>query len=117
MTRLSKYFWRYEIACKCGCGYDTMDAETLKIADEIRELNAGPITPNSGARCEKHNKEVGGAEDSQHLIARAMDLPVKNPLSVFKYLTKKYPDKYGIGLYKTFVHIDTRKEAARWLRY
>ena len=26
----------------------------------------------------------------------------------------KYPDKYGIGMYSSFTHIDTRRTKARW---
>ena len=30
------------------------------------------------------------------------------------YLTKKYPDTLGIGVYNTFVHADCRAKKARW---
>jgi uncharacterized protein YcbK (DUF882 family) len=33
---------------------------------------------------------------------------------VYDYLDKKYPNKYGIGLYTWGVHIDTRKEKSRF---
>lgn len=118
MGDLSQYFSRYEIECKCGCGFDSMDTETLKLADEAREFVNHPITPSSGARCFKYNRsdEVGSNDESQHPRARAIDLPVKNAPELFGYLCRKYPGKYGFGLYKTFVHIDTRSgKPARWV--
>jgi uncharacterized protein YcbK (DUF882 family) len=115
MDKISKYFNRHEVACKCGCGFDSMDAETLKLADEVREFEGRPITPRSGARCKEHNTKVGGGKRSQHLYARAMDLPVTSPDEVYAYLCAKYPGMYGFGVYDTFVHIDTRTNGpARW---
>ncbi len=115
MPKISKHFTRAEVACKCGCGYDSMDGETLMVADEARDFANEPITPSSGCRCSKHNKRVGGSENSQHPKARAIDLPVSNPKALYKHLCKKYPNQYGFGLYNTFVHVDTRTNGpARW---
>jgi hypothetical protein len=38
----------------------------------------------------------------------------KLPEQVFEYLNDMFPDTYGIGLYPTWVHLDVRKEKARW---
>ena len=108
MGDISNHFSRHEIACKCGCGLDTMDGETLNLADECREFVNHTITPSSGARCLKHNRSIGSTDGSQHPKCRAMDLPVDNPKELYDYLCKKYPNQYGFGLYDTFVHIDTR---------
>jgi uncharacterized protein YcbK (DUF882 family) len=94
-----------------------MDKETLEIADVAREFVNHPITPNSGARCFRYNRSdaVGSNNDSQHPRCRAMDLPTHKAKQLYDYLCAKYPDKYGFGLYKTFVHIDTRTDVpARW---
>ena len=113
--KISKHFTRAEVACQCGCGFDSMDAETLMIADEARDFEGSPITPSSGCRCYHHNKAVGGADKSQHPMARAMDLPSKDPVALYNFLCAKYPGKYGFGLYSSFVHIDSRSNGpARW---
>ena len=60
-------------------------------------------------------RRVGGATNSQHVKARAMDLPVSDPQALYDHLCKTYPGKYGFGVYKSFVHIDTRTDGpARW---
>jgi len=113
--KISKYFTRDEIACKCACGFDSMDVITLQIADDAREFVNEPITPSSGCRCVSHNRSVGGAKNSQHVQARAIDLPVSNPKALYDYLCDKYPNKHGFGLYDSFVHIDSRTNGgARW---
>lgn len=109
------YFRRKEFACKCGCGFDTVDHETLRVCNEVREFEGAPVVVNSGCRCEAHNAAIGGSKDSQHKRARAADLSVSDPPKTYQYLCAHYPDKYGFGLYKTFVHVDTRSgPKARW---
>ena len=76
MGDLSEHFSREEMACKCGCGLDTVDAELLSLLEKIRAHFDRPITINSGCRCEAHNRAVGGSKNSQHLIGRAADIVV-----------------------------------------
>mgnify|MGYP006115268753 FL=1 len=115
MGDISIYYNRHEIACKCGCGLDSMDGETLTLADECRDFVGESITPSSGARCFEHNVAVGSNNHSQHPKCRAMDLPVKHPKVLYDYLCEAYPNSYGFGLYSWGVHIDTRSNGpARW---
>ena len=112
----SKHFKRSEFRCKCGCGFDTVDAELLMVLDTLRFQFDAPVTILSGCRCNNYNSKVGGATFSQHPKGRAADVVVKgvSPDDVGAYLTKQYPDQYGIGKYDTFTHIDTRNDRARW---
>ena len=43
MGDLSEHFSRLEVACRCGCGLDSMAAETLEIAEVVREFEGGPV--------------------------------------------------------------------------
>lgn len=116
MGDLSKNFNRSEFACKCGCGYDTVDAELVVVLQDIADHFGESVIINSGCRCRAHNKAEGGGEFSQHLIARGADIDVVgvSPHDVQEYLLKKYKNKYGIGRYNSFTHIDTRGTMARW---
>lgn len=108
-------FDREEFACKCGCGFDTVDFETLLVVQEVRHFLGKSITIASGCRCPGYNKAVGGVRDSQHVKGRAADLLVDDPETVYRYLCARYPGRYGFGQYESFVHVDTRSDGpARW---
>ena len=103
-------FTRDECSCRCGCGFDTMDYETLEVFEDLSTWVGGDLRINSGCRCSSWNAYVGGSEKSWHMWGRACDVysPTKTPSEVYDYLNTKYPDKYGMKLYSTFVHFDTR---------
>ena len=114
----SKHFKRSEFACKCGCGFDTIDTELLDILNDLRAHFDRPIVISSGCRCETHNEKEGGASNSQHLYGRAVDLRVHGVKveDVFRYLDDTYPYRLGLKKYSTWVHVDTRttEDGARW---
>ena len=116
MGDLSAHFSRHEFACGCGCGFDTVDSETLVVAEVIRDHYDAKIKINSACRCVAHNALVGGGVKSQHLVARAIDIEVDGVPApeVADYIDSIYPDKYGLGRYSNFTHVDSRKGKARW---
>ena len=113
---IGKHFKRSEFACKCGCGFDTIDYELIVVLEGLREWAGNALLVSSGCRCEKYNAYIGGVKDSQHVKARAADCLVcgKTPQEVYEYLDELYPDKYGLCNYQTFTHIDTRAKKGRW---
>jgi len=114
---ISKHFSRKEFKCNCGrCIQDTVDAELITVLERLRKWAKGSITVNSGNRCHEYNKKIGGSPKSQHLRSRAADIVVKGktPFQVYRKLDDWYPYRYGLGHYRTFVHIDTRLGRARW---
>jgi uncharacterized protein YcbK (DUF882 family) len=114
--KVGKHFTRSEFACRCGCGFDTVDVETIKVLDDLRDCFEQPVHITSGCRCYKYNREVGGQLRSQHVFGRGADVVVHNvsPITVYAYLDSKYKDQYGIGKYQDFTHVDTRTKKARW---
>lgn len=113
----NQYFKKKEFYCKCGkCKSPEMPAELIKVLTDVREHYGKPVIINSAYRCPSHNAAVGGKPKSQHVLGTAADIKVKgvDPSVVHAYLTKKYPDRYGIGKYNTFTHIDVRPNKARW---
>lgn len=92
-------------------------AENLQV---LRDSLGVPLHIVSGYRTKEHNKKVGGAEHSQHLLAKAGDLkaPPFTPDQVHSRIVALIAgDKMkqgGLGLYKTFVHYDIRNGKARW---
>jgi len=116
VSKISVHFDRTEFACKCGCGFDTVDIELVELLEDIRTHFNSPVIINSGHRCTQHNKKVGGGSKSQHLRGRAADIEVSgvSPTVVAAYVDQLYPDMYGLGRYSSFTHVDTRTGKARW---
>jgi len=110
----SKYFKRAEFACKCGCGFDTIDYGLVKVLEQVREYFGKPVTINSACRCKTYNKSIGSTDASQHVLGRASDISVKDtpPSAVADYAESL--NVGGLGRYATFTHIDTRNGTARW---
>jgi len=114
--KVSENFNRAEFACHCGCGFATVDIELVKLLELIRIQFRQPVTINSACRCELHNTAVGGSYGSKHKQGIAADIVVKNtsPNEVYNFVDNHAPDKYGIGLYDNFTHVDVRIKKARW---
>jgi uncharacterized protein YcbK (DUF882 family) len=110
------FFTRAEFACKCGCGFDTVDAQLLEVLIDIRKYFAAPVTVNSGCRCADYNRKIGGAANSQHLLGRAADIAVKgaSPRAIANFIENAHPTTMGVGRYRTFTHVDSRTVKARW---
>tara|TARA_R110000851_G_scaffold227519_4_gene380337 strand:- start:4547 stop:4903 length:357 start_codon:yes stop_codon:yes gene_type:complete len=107
------YFVRSEFECQCGCGFDTVDAQLLVILTAVREHFKSSVIITSGCRCEEHNRKVGGAKKSYHIVAKAADFKVKgvSPSEVMDFLEKTYPNQYGFIEYSSWVHADPRDVA------
>lgn len=107
---------RSDFQCRCGCGLDTVDSELAYVIRHLEETLGEKAVVTSGHRCLVHNRNVGSTDSSRHVQGRAADIyfPSYKPYTIYKLLDERYPDTFGIGLYHTFVHIDTRKKRARW---
>lgn len=112
-------FNRSEFRCKCGCGFDVVDAELLSILVDLRAA-FGTTIISGGNRCVEHNEKVqrdyNGAyipysSKSYHTRGMAVDakFPRANVKTVYDYLVSKYPDRFGFILYHNRIHIDVRK--------
>lgn len=115
-VKLTRNFKSTEFDCKGkGCCSKTpLDIELLGYVQVIRNYFNKPVTINSGYRCQKHNKNVGGAKNSRHTQGMAADIVVKGvkPIKVAQFA--ETIGIRGIGLYDTFVHIDSRTTKSFW---
>jgi uncharacterized protein YcbK (DUF882 family) len=118
MGDISKNFNRSEFACRDGCGFATVDTELIQVLEDVREHFDSVVRITSGCRCASHNRSIGGAPDSEHTRGTAADIVVSGVSAavVYDYLLKKYPGRYGLGKYATWVHVDVRQRAARWIK-
>ncbi len=92
---------------------------TLRILDDLRAHFAAPITLNSTYRSLAYNRSVGSPDTSEHRRFSAIDFKVAghSPTAVARVLKAwRAQGKFtaGIGTYRNFVHLDTRKKNATW---
>ena len=103
---MNKYFKMSEFACPC-CGEVKMSKNLLDKLEVARTLAEVPFVVNSGYRCEKHNKEVGGKSTSSHLKGLAVDIKATDSRSRSKVLTGLIKAGFNrLGIAKTFIHAD-----------
>lgn len=123
-TMLSEHFSLEKLRCKC-CGECHIEPELLTLAEKVRHvLGDRPMIEHSGYRCEKHNKESGGAAKSQHMLGRALDFHVygRTPWGLFIQLLNaqrrgELPELRGLFVYDWGVHIDCREDTFRHADY
>lgn len=114
---VSDNFKSNEFYCKGNgcCSSSKIDGKLVDCLQKIRDHFNAPVIINSAYRCDVHNKKVGGASNSYHTKGMAADIVVKGvePKEVAKYA--ETIGIKGIGLYQTFVHIDTRTKKSFWV--
>ena len=92
---------------------------TLFVVDEIRERLGKPLKLITSAyRNPTYNRACGGASQSWHTKNCALDLVFeggpRQAHAIAKDLRNEGFFQGGIGLYSTFIHIDTRGHNSTW---
>ena len=108
MGDVGRFFNRAEFACKCGCGFDDISPELVALLDQIRAHFDRPMTITSGCRCPQHNRQVGGAEHSQHLVGKAADVQMYHLIPPLVAEAAALYGANGIKVYSGWTHIDVR---------
>ena len=99
--QISEHFKVQEFAQKdYQCDRVLIDSELVEVLENIRTHFKNPVIITSGYRTPEYNEKIGGVKNSQHTKGMAADIKMKmvQAKEVQKYLSQKYPDKYGIGL-------------------
>lgn len=111
--------WRWEnftpreIASKDD-GTIIVNEEALDILQKARNMAGSPFVINSAYRSPTHNADVGGKRNSYHLQGRAFDISLEG---WDRHRLKKILQEAGfngIGMYKSFIHADTRLKPLVW---
>ncbi|WP_303115501.1 D-Ala-D-Ala carboxypeptidase family metallohydrolase [uncultured Faecalibacterium sp.] len=121
--KLAPGFKVREFRCRDGSDVVMIDESLVMLLQCIREHFGKAVTITSGYRTGTHNKSVGGAKSSQHLLGRAADIQVAGVSveDVAAYAESLLPGWGGVGRYpvkvgrtKGWVHVDTRAKKSRW---
>jgi len=110
-----KYFRLEEFKCP-ECGQVHINAGLVLLLDAARSMAGHPFKINSGWRCAKHNREVGGVENSRHLLGCAADVacPGKMIFARFADVMREYfgMPGYECKMYQErgFIHVAVPRE-------
>ena len=104
------YFISDEFKCPC-CGKVIVSAFLLHQLNRLRGSFGKALYVNSGYRCKKHNKKVGGKENSAHRRGTAADIKCTNSADRYKLIQLAFLLGFKrIGVSKDFIHLDVDEE-------
>ena len=115
-VKLSKNFTVKEFACSDGTDTVFISLALVNLLQKIRDHFGKAVIINSAYRTEAHNKSISGATYSQHKYGLAADIHINGvtPKEIAAYVETLMPSSGGIGIYKSFVHVDVRQVKSRW---
>ena len=119
IMQITKNFKLQEFECKCGnCVLPKekiIEIVVLAIVlQKLRDYVQMPIKINSGYRCNFHNQQVGGVQNSYHMKAKAADISCglfkgsHLRKIVFELMSRDMLPALFVKEYENFIHVDTR---------
>ena len=128
--QLTKNFNSREFDCKDGTpvphrDYNGLEALCRQMLEPMR-AKYGRVTVHSGYRTASHNAAVGGASQSYHRydihdgndqaadISCAKGTPADWARTANWLRNRRRGGKGGLGIYRTFIHIDIRDYPSTW---
>ncbi len=96
-----------EMKCQgenCCGGSSPMSQNHMNALDKLRYRLGCALRVNSGFRCRKHNKAIGGVDSSFHTLGEATDLssPYASPAEIANEASGLFEE---IIIYDTFCHV------------
>lgn len=118
----NQYFKTSEFSCQCklkSCVEQKASKELISKLTELRIAINEPLTITSGFRCKAHQEEIRKsgvstvvAKVSTHESGDAADVkPTRTSIKDFETIAAKF--FMAIGIAKTFLHMDLRKDKVR----
>ena len=105
-----RYFKISEFDCK-ETGENKMQKEFLNKLDELRHYCGFAFVVNSGYRSVNHSAEINKPKGGTHTKGIAADIRVNNGMQRIEVVSKALELGFtGIGVAKSFVHVDTRDD-------
>lgn len=106
-----------EFACSDGSDVVVIHPFIPHICQLVRNKFNMPFSPNSAYRTVTHNKSVGGANKSNHIYGRAVDIPAKRgvtPKQLYDYVDTLFGEWGEIGIYTWGIHVGIQDKKERF---
>ncbi len=111
---LSDHFKLIEFASKDGTDQVLVHPALIEGLEKIRTHFGLAVFVVSGYRTARHNRDIGGGENSLHEFGLAADIMIKG-VPPHKIAEKAESLGFGgIGRYRTFIHVDVCGSNRRW---
>ena len=115
--RITEHFTWDEIASPGHLELGVQDG-FLDRLEALRVAYGHPMVVTSGARTREHNKRVGGAAASMHLIDNpkyqcdclAVDVHMLDASLRRRFVEIALANRWSVGVGKSFVHVDARAD-------
>jgi len=102
------FFQISEFDCQ-HTGKNEMQPEFLSYIDKLREMCGFPFKITSGYRDSSHPEEAKKSTSGFHSMGVAADIAVYNGIQKYEIVDNAIELGFtGIGIAKTFIHVDTR---------
>lgn len=112
----AKNFSYGEVVCPC-CALTPKHTLVVRL-QALRDKLGFPLRVTSGTRCPDKNTAIGGAVTSRHLSGEAVDIAIRHlqPHQKWELIAGATAVGFhGIGIYRTHIHLDIRKEKVLWI--
>ncbi len=105
-----RYFTVEEFACR-ETGENDIRWDFVSALDDLRGVCGFPFSITSGFRSHRHSIEAAKEKPGQHTLGNAADIAVSNGAERYAIVSNaiKLGVFRGIGVAKTFIHVDTRE--------
>ena len=87
---------------------ENIEALVDEVLDPARRKLGKPIVVNWGYRCQKHNLEVGGVKNSQHMVGEAADITCADVPRLKQIIVENGKFDQLID-YGTFLHVSWKR--------
>ena len=111
--QISNNFNLREFECPC-CHRVIIHEKLLRLLVKLRKKIKHPLYINSGYRCKEENIRVGGVPNSYHRMGYAADIRTDHINPIDLVALAMGVGFIGIGLYRTFLHVDIRPNEHFW---
>jgi zinc D-Ala-D-Ala carboxypeptidase len=109
-----RYFKVSDFDCQ-ETGENKMQKDFLLKLDELRHVCGFPFIITSGYRSTNHSIEAEKSKPGMHSQGIAADILVTSAADRFELIKQAILLGFkGIGVQKTFIHVDTRKDGTLW---